>query len=444
MAKILNIVLPLKGQLSSIIELANTLRMRGHEVLFAGMEDTRPIVEPRGFTFVPIYSDQFPQGFMEQWLNGPTSRQSWRSALDFALAERRKMIEHEHFVKELIHGRHRESLQVITSLAPDLILLDPGLHAYWALLAWQSGIRTLYVSTILPMIEDPVTPPFTSLLQPGRDPVSRLKVRLAWQRYFAARQLRRCGLRLLGVPDSIKQIKELARVCNYPLHRLKLRTLLFPQLDLPTLIICPEELEFPEARGRAGIHYIEPAVDPDRPEPPFPWERLEADKQLIFCSLGSVAYNRHFFQQVIDAVATEPGWQLALNIGPHLTPADFARIPTNAILVNGAPQLGLLRQAQVMINHGGINSVRECVYFGVPQVVFPIGFDQPGAAARVLQHGLGVLGDFRRAAPELVRALLAQVLGEAGFRHRAQAMAQAFRTRQEQQSGILLIERFLS
>jgi hypothetical protein len=40
-------------------------------------------------------------------------------------------------------------------------------------------------------------------------------------------------------------------------------------------------------------------------------------------------------------------------------------------------------------------SVRECIYFGVPQIVYPMGFDQPGAAIRVQYHGLGVVGSFR-------------------------------------------------
>ena len=132
-----------------------------------------------------------------------------------------------------------------------------------------------------------------------------------------------------------------------------------------------------------------------------------------------------------------------LNIGPDLKPTDFLRVPKNTILVNGAPQLGLLQRAQAMINHGGINSVRECIYFGVPQVVIPIGFDQPGAAARVQYHKLGVVGDFRQVTPASIKALLTQVLSDSSFRERAQKLSQTFRLRQEQQIGAVTIEHFL-
>jgi UDP:flavonoid glycosyltransferase YjiC (YdhE family) len=119
-------------------------------------------------------------------------------------------------------------------------------------------------------------------------------------------------------------------------------------------------------------------------------------------------------------------------------------VPEKAILINDAPQIEILKRANAMINHGGISSVKECIYFGVPQVVFPIGFDQPGAAARVRYHGLGVVGDFRAATVEAVHSLLSQVLRDDRFRLRSQAMSQVFKAKEEQKIGAAVIERFLA
>jgi UDP:flavonoid glycosyltransferase YjiC (YdhE family) len=188
------------------------------------------------------------------------------------------------------------------------------------------------------------------------------------------------------------------------------------------------------------MHYVEALIDPDRPEPAFPWEKLDPAKELIFCSLGSVAYNRYFFQSVLDASAKEPSWQVVINTGPTISAGDFERIPTGAILVNGAPQLGLLGKARAMINHGGINSVRECVYFGVPQLVFPLFFDQFGAAARVKLHGLGLTGSFASATPDQLHSWLKELLSEPGFRARSQTMAAAFQDRERERPSVAFIE----
>jgi zeaxanthin glucosyltransferase len=443
MAKILGIIVPLRSHMHTIPKLAISLRERGHEVLFAGMADCKPIVSPYGFECIPMFTEWFPEGIMGEWLCGSTTRKSWKDSLQGYMDERRKFIDYERYIDYLIQGGYREFEKVIREIAPDLILVDIGLHAHWALMAYRSGVNCLYISTVLPTRKDPIMPPLNSLLRPGNGLRSRLNIKLAWNNYFARRWLRDRAMRLAGISDPTAHIKELAHACGYPLERLNTHTMLFPQLDFPMIVMCPEEFDFPEARRQANIHYIEAAIDPDRSEPDFPWEKLEADKKLIFCALGSIVYNQRFFQHVIDAVAKEPGWQLVMNIGPQLSRADFAGVPENAVLVNGAPQLGLLKRAQAMINHGGISSVRECIYFGVPQVVFPVGFDTPGAASRVQYHGLGLVGSFRDATAETIHSLLSQLLQDESFRSRAKAMSQIFQAREKQQLGATTIERFL-
>lgn len=444
MSKILFIALPLSSAMNAVLKLAHTLRGRGHEVVFVGMADSRAVVESGGFECVPVFTDWFPEGFIRQSIHGSLERPSWRDHVRIYREQRRKMIEHENFVEYLIRGGYRELTKTLQRIAPDLILIDNGLHAYWSLMAFASGLKVMYVSPLMPMVEDGLVPPLNSLLEPAHDLRSRIKVRLAWQRNFAGRWLRNRVMRLAGIPDSVAHIKKLARACGYPLRRLNTRTMLFPQLDIPMLITCPEEFDFPQARNRPGLFYGEAAIDPQRDAPPFPWDKLDAGKRLVFCSLGSIAHNLRFLQSVVDATAKEPDWQLVMNIGSTLTRDDFERIPATAILVNGAPQLRLLERAHAMINHGGIGSVRECIYFGVPQVVFPVYFDQFGAASRVRYHRLGTTGSFDTATPESIHALLSEVLGDAGYASRSQAMSRIFQRREIEQTSAVAIERFIA
>lgn len=80
-----------------------------------------------------------------------------------------------------------------------------------------------------------------------------------------------------------------------------------------------------------------------------------------------------------------------------------------------------------MITHGGANSVKKCVWFGVPMIVFPLGVDHPGMAARIAYHGLGVVGDARRISKAGMLEMLKKMEQDPGLRLRTEAMAQKFR-----------------
>lgn len=56
------------------------------------------------------------------------------------------------------------------------------------------------------------------------------------------------------------------------------------------------------------------------------------------------------------------------------------------------PQMEVLSCASLMINHGGGNSIKECMYFGVPMICYPFENDQYGNTNRVIHHHLGEFG----------------------------------------------------
>jgi UDP:flavonoid glycosyltransferase YjiC (YdhE family) len=57
------------------------------------------------------------------------------------------------------------------------------------------------------------------------------------------------------------------------------------------------------------------------------------------------------------------------------------------------PQTEILRQADLVITHGGNNTVTEGVHFGCPMVVLPLFWDQHDNGQRVHECGLGVRVD---------------------------------------------------
>jgi zeaxanthin glucosyltransferase len=57
----------------------------------------------------------------------------------------------------------------------------------------------------------------------------------------------------------------------------------------------------------------------------------------------------------------------------------------------------------MVINHGGMNTIYECIMAEKPMIVFPLSLktDQNGNAARVVFHEIGVRGSHQEKHPKI-------------------------------------------
>jgi UDP:flavonoid glycosyltransferase YjiC (YdhE family) len=219
-------------------------------------------------------------------------------------------------------------------------------------------------------------------------------------------------------------------------------------LQLPVLILCPEEFDFPNAAKKPDRYYIEPSIDLQRRESyPFPWHELDESKPLIYCSMGSQSQlyedGSNLLRTIIEAMRERPDWQLVLAVGRHMDCDVFHPVPENVLLVNWAPQLEMLERASIMINHGGLGAVKECILFGVPMIVFPCRWDQPHNAARVVYHGLGVRGNINDASVEQIHSLIDVVDKDPKFKSRIDAMSKTFHEIENSGRGVQMVESIL-
>jgi UDP:flavonoid glycosyltransferase YjiC (YdhE family) len=210
-----------------------------------------------------------------------------------------------------------------------------------------------------------------------------------------------------------------------------------PELgQVPQLITCLEEFDYPEVVRRSrNRRFLGPGVDLQRKEEPFDWDKIDHTVRLVYCSLGSQSQNcvgaQRFFQVMIDAMSGLPNLQMILASGTHFNKDDFRGIPPNVLMLNYAPQLQILERADVVITHGGLNTIREALVFGVPLIVFPSFGEQPMNAGRVVHHGLGVWGNLQSVTVEQARSFIERVVETESFRERAAF----FRERCEQLDG---------
>ena len=151
-------------------------------------------------------------------------------------------------------------------------------------------------------------------------------------------------------------------------------------------------------------------------EPEFPFERLDSspDRPLVLVALGTVYGNQpQFLCACLRELAGAP-WRVVLSTGGDLPAGSLGPIPENCIVRARVPQIEILRRAAVFVTHGGMNSVQEALYHGVPMVISPQAADQFWIAARTAELDAGVVLE-PEMRPGAIRAGVEQVLSGAGY-----------------------------
>jgi MGT family glycosyltransferase len=172
--------------------------------------------------------------------------------------------------------------------------------------------------------------------------------------------------------------------------------------------------------------------------------------RVVYCSLGTLCQYQYgrcgdFYHKVIEAFRGRPDLTLVLVTGPFAETYDHDSLPANVHLLKAVPQLQVLPLASLMITHGGMNSMTECIYFGVPVVVYPLSgdFDQRGNAARAEHHGLGVRGNIRRDGVKQIAARVDQVLGNPAYGRRMAEMGQSVRDSGDFDNSVRYLEELM-
>ena len=128
--------------------------------------------------------------------------------------------------------------------------------------------------------------------------------------------------------------------------------------------------------------------------------------------------------------ADHPG-QFILSAGPRTDINALSPIPDNFIVRPFVPQLELLPRVDTFVTHGGMNSVNEGLYFGVPLVGIPNHLEQVLNMRAVAKNEAGIVlgnhppyGCFQ---PEELRQAVDDVLTNAVYRENAQRIGNSFK-----------------
>jgi MGT family glycosyltransferase len=124
--------------------------------------------------------------------------------------------------------------------------------------------------------------------------------------------------------------------------------------------------------------------------PEASWSLPEAlasrDGASIYLSLGSLgSADVELMQRLVDVLARTPH-RVIVSKGPL---ADQIRLHDHQTGEGFLPQPAILPQVDLVITHGGNNTVTEAFHHGVPMIVLPLFWDQVDNAQRVDEMGFG-------------------------------------------------------
>ncbi len=390
------LVPPYTGHLHPTTVLARALQRRGHRVTFLSVPEVGPRVERAGLEFRGIAAEEFPAGRWEQL-----------AAASGEVAGLRATAAAGRILGLLTRGILRDLPAMLAREKFDGLVMDQicvGAESVCAVMGLPLAVSC---SALLFHIEAGVPPAYF----PWR--------RRAGLLYRARNTLGQCAVNLCG----LGVLRELGPYrCRHRLPAMGFHYINELRPSLVQVAQQPAFFDFPRERLPDHVHYTAPWIEREvREEPAFPWERLDG-RPLVFASFGTVQKQMAGIFPTVREACAGLDVQLVIALGRR-DAASEQRAPGNAIVVEFAPQLALLRRAALVITHAGLNTTLESISAGVPLVALPLSNDQPGNARRIEHLGLGVCIPFREVTRETLGAAIRIVLGDAAFQQRVRQRA---------------------
>lgn len=206
------------------------------------------------------------------------------------------------------------------------------------------------------------------------------------------------------------------------------------------LYVFPETVDYIDRRRLDQTwHRLESSVrkTESRVElPPGLLERRDGSA-LIYLSLGSLGSADVDLMERLVAVLAETPHRYIVSTGPRH--AEYELAP-NMFGAEFLPQTRILPEVDVVMTHGGNNTITESFHFGKPMVVLPIFWDQHDNAQRVDETAYGVRVDTYGFGDDDLRGAIDAVLTDDALQLRAARAGERIRGQDGVAKAATLIE----
>jgi zeaxanthin glucosyltransferase len=452
MATITLLIHPATSHLNATFKMAKSLQNRGHEIIYLDITDgfVKKAVQKQGFRSVQIGLIEYPN--VEH--HNP-KRSVWN-----------KIKKHFDTLKTIDTWIVRQNIyqDIMKQINPDLLILDFHFAPDVVMLE-KFNVPIVFYNLYVPLTKAPYVPVCTSDLIPKKNIISWLSSEWSWvchrvlkyienniyNKYISTQFEERLRI------NSIQ--KKLSKINQFPYADLVNNDRAFQKgfKHIPELVSSPPEFDFVREQHPNQVN-ISPAVDLDRIEvmPNDIIHYRDCTKKglgqaLVYVSLGTLSDTQfgdssEFFKKIIDAFGHNYAYKLLLSVGENVDIASFGACPPNVFIFQRVPQIDALKYADVMITHGGISSITECILSEVPMLVLPLSnkFDQPGNAARVVYHKIGLRGNLRTESITSIKQKVDKLLDKVRYKIQIRKMKKKIYQNDSFNQGIEFIENMIA
>jgi zeaxanthin glucosyltransferase len=414
-------------------QVAKRLKENQYHIVYAGESQYQKLVEEQGFEFCFFPTIIKPK---------PLSKKQFLHSLKGVFSKNTAKHSYDAFLREVgILGT------VLSNIKPDMVLFDAHLSMYALLFPeYKTGIVQTMISTdkgtYIPPLNSKITPNTKSL-------ISKVNINFSWKRTFIKRNI----IILLGKIMHFGQDNFslfLKRLKNEGYDGKKLLNFdksFHPGINgIPEFIFTPAEFDFPWKEKLDNQYFVGPSVDMTRKDVSIDnryvrimenvmkvKEASENKVPLIYCSLGTLAamstkYFGKFMDKMVNAFKDKPHYQIIISLGYELPEEQLPKgLPPHIHFLSFVPQLDILSKCDLMITAPGINSIKECIMYKVPMLLYAYNkWDHHGNAARAEYHGLGLKGDMKKDSSEEIYRKTEKVINEKSFQENIDKMSEIF------------------
>ncbi|MGF1587358.1 MAG: glycosyltransferase [Bacteroidales bacterium] len=449
MPKILIDILPAMGHFNSLLKIVQLLKDAGYEV---------------------IYINQGLKAELAKY-----NLQSRETAFDISpvLLKKERLNFRKYLHKRIFPEKDKKLKKMredflafkefLITLSPDLVLLDEQ-NMLKAIYYEICNVPVLCVESKPEPYKSPNVPPFTSYYVPSDSFRSKCLINWLWMKKTIRNRFRLKMLQLNSDGNDIYSITcQIAKNHGIKLSkRINLERGYGIGINkIQRLIVSAVDFDFPHP-DKEDTYSIGPLVDIHResnislPRYRVLIDTINRQKEknegvIIYCSLGSDNLQFHnevlkFFNRIKQVSSLNPKDLFILSTGFEFNVTEIYPVPNNMYVFDFLPQVDLLKYCDIMITHGGINSITECVFFGVPTLNYPLSmdWDQPGCAARAVYHKIGLMGKINKDNAKTISRKLNSIKSDYSFyKMNILTMKKKFEEKNNSDHVIEIIERII-
>jgi MGT family glycosyltransferase len=392
MSKILFVNMPAHGHVNPTFPLVSAFVRAGHTVDYLITEDFRKKVEYSGATLIPYYKP-----------------------IDMNFDKKKDVLKH---IRKLI----KEMNEKIKELAPQYdVIVAGGMNPSIAKIEKEIETPLIFCSAVFFQNEQTISHLFTES-----------KGVPQWINFIANHpMIRKIFSRVVGARLFGTEIKDLLMLFS-------------PQSSTLNIAFTSRYFQPKAETFDDKCLFIGPTPTISVKDYSFPMEKLEnSNKKIIYATLGTI-FNTwvDFFKNVMEAFK-DSDYLVVMSTGNKERLKQIGNIPKNFIVRDFVPQAEVLKHADLFIAHGGMGSVSDGMYLGVPMILVPLGADQFFNAYRLQELGAGKVLKKAEVIPENLKLEAKLVIEDKSIKAKVNKVQNSFVTAGGSERAVREIERIL-